>query len=120
MKFTMQPDLERGIELFNSREFYACHEWLEDAWMFEVAPRRRFLQSIIHYAVACYHHEKGNPVGAVRQFQKGLEKLNDYRPVYEGVDTERLYGDGASLLAMIEGGSHTDALPVIHLCPGGA
>jgi hypothetical protein len=114
MEFTMRPDLARGIELFNNREYYACHDWLEDAWRFEVAPRRRFLQSIIHYAVACYHQEHGNAIGAIRQFQKGLDKLAPYRPEFEGVDTERMYREGAALLALIESGSTTDQFPRIH------
>ena len=110
----MQPDVERGLTLFNTREYYACHEWLEDAWMFEVPPRRKFLQSIIHYAVACYHQEHGNAIGAIRQLQKGLDKLAPYRPAYEGVDTERMYHDGEALLALIEAGSTTGDLPRIH------
>jgi hypothetical protein len=116
----MRPDLERGIELFNTREYYACHDWLEDAWMFEVAPRRRFLQSIIHYAVACYHQERGNAIGAIRQLQKGLDKLSEYRPEFEGVDTGRMYKDGEALLALIEGGSHTDDFPRIRVTESAA
>ncbi len=111
----MRPDLERGLELFNGREYYACHDWLEDAWMFEVAPRRRFLQSIIHYAVACYHQEHGNAIGAIRQLKKGLDKLGEYRPSFEGVNTERMYRDGEALLALIEAGSHTEDFPKIYL-----
>lgn len=110
----MQPDLERGIQLFNTREYYACHDWLEDAWMFEVAPRRRFLQSIIHYAVACYHWEHGNAVGAIRQLEKGLDKLGPYRPEFEGVDTDRLYRDGEALLAQVKARKSNDIFPSIY------
>jgi len=110
----MQADVEHGVELFNTREYYRCHDWLEDAWMFEVPPRRKFLQSIIHYAVACYHQERGNAIGAIRQLEKGLDKLGPYRPVYEDVDTERMYHDGAALLALIQAGSVTDTFPLIH------
>lgn len=114
----MRPDLERGIELFNTREYYACHDWLEDAWMFEVAPRRRFLQSIIHYAVACYHQERGNAIGAIRQLRKGLDKLAEYRPAFEDVDTERMYADGEALLGLVEAGSTTDHFPRIYVLDG--
>ena len=82
--------------------------------MFEVPPRRRFLQSIIHYAVACYHQENGNPVGAIRQLEKGLDKLGEYRPAFEEVDTERMYLDGEALLKSIRTGSTTDQFPQIY------
>ncbi|MBK5294423.1 MAG: DUF309 domain-containing protein [Acidobacteriia bacterium] len=89
----MQPELLRGIELFNRAEYFDCHEELEIAWTPEQGPRRLFLQSLIHLAVAFHHHEQGNPGGAKRQFQKGLKKLAGFLPHCEGIATGRLYRD---------------------------
>ena len=66
---------QRGIHLFNSRQFFECHEVWEEVWTPERGPRRLFLQSLIHFAVGLYHTERGNPVGAGRQLRKGLRKL---------------------------------------------
>ena len=35
----MDELLQRGIGLFNNREFFQCHEELEEAWTAEVGPR---------------------------------------------------------------------------------
>ena len=113
----MRPGLEHGIRLFNGREFYECHEVLEDVWMIEQGPSRLFLQSIIHFAVAFYHEGRANPVGAIRQLRKGLEKLADYLPDYEGVDTRRLHDEGTRCLDLIERGQRVTEIPVIHPAP---
>jgi predicted metal-dependent hydrolase len=77
---------------------------LEEAWTPERGPRRLFLQSLIHVAVGLYHSERGNPVGASRQLRKALRKLDAYLPVWEGVDTARVYRDASEALAAIEAG----------------
>jgi predicted metal-dependent hydrolase len=96
--------LTRGIHLFNSGEFFECHEVLEEEWTPERGPRRLFLQSLIHVAVGLYHVQRGNPTGASRQLRKALRKLAAYLPAYEGVDTARLHADAGEALARIEQG----------------
>jgi len=109
----MDPHLQQGIELFNRGEYFECHEVLEIAWTPERGPRRLFLQSLIHVAVGFYHHRGGNPVGAMRQLQKALRKMQAYLPRYEGVDTEALYRDAARVLELIEAGEPVPAYPLI-------
>ena len=106
--------LERGIRLFNHHEFFECHEVLEEEWTPERGPRRLFLQSLIHMAVAFYHEQRGNPVGAVRQLRKGLRKLAPYLPACEGIDTLRLHRDALAALARIESGGPVADPPSIH------
>ena len=109
--------LDRGIRLFNAREFFVCHEVLEEAWTPERGPRRLFLQALIHVAVGLYHAERGNSVGASRQLRKALRKLNRYVPEWEGVDTGRLYREAGEALAAIEAGTPMPEIR-IHLTPG--
>lgn len=113
----MDPLLRQGVELFNRGEYFECHEVLELAWTPERGPRRQFLQGLIHVAVGFYHHRRGNPVGACRQLRKALRKLAEYLPVYEGVDTARLHGDAAAVLALIESGRAVGAYPRVDLAP---
>jgi len=110
----MDELLRRGIQLFNDREFFACHEVWEEAWTPERGPRRLFLQSLIHVAVGFYHCQRGNPAGATRQLRKALRKLSAYLPSCEGVDTGRLHRDAASVLECIEAGATVPAFPRIH------
>lgn len=114
----MEAGLEQGIAHFNAREFYQCHEVLEDVWLEEKGPRKLFLQSIIHFAVAFYHEGRENPLGALRQLRKGIAKLAPYVPVYEDVDTSRLFDEGLRCLAAIEQGVRLPEFPSIHLVPG--
>jgi len=110
----MDPLLARGMELFNRREFFECHEVLEEAWTPERDPRRLFLQSLIHMAVGFYHHTRGNPVGAIRQLRKGLRKIAAYLPAEEGVDTARLEQEARSVLEAIESGRPVTEYPLMH------
>jgi len=105
----------RGIELFNAGEFYECHEVLEDVWRPSGGAERDFLQALIHFAVGFYHHRQGNPVGAELQLRKGLRKLAGYLPVFEGVDTARLYREGQAALETILSGGNIGHFPRIGL-----
>ena len=100
----MDERLRKGIELFNDREFFHCHEVLEEAWTPERGPRREYLQALIHIAVGFYHGQRDNSAGACGQLRKGLRKLAVFLPECEDVDTERLYRETLALLERIEAG----------------
>ena len=112
---TVDPRLLHGIELFNRGEYFECHEVLEEAWTPERGERRLFLQSLIHMAVGCYHHTRGNPIGATRQLRKGLRKLAGYLPHCEGVDTLRLEREVQVVLQAIETGAPVAEYPRMHM-----
>jgi predicted metal-dependent hydrolase len=103
-----------GISLFNQGHYFECHEVLEEIWTPERGPRRLFLQSLIHFAVGLYHVQCANPVGATRQFRKGLRKLSAYLPQCEGIDTARLHRDASLALQHIEAGATRYEFPRIH------
>lgn len=115
MPIRMNERIKRGISLFNNREFFECHEVLEEEWTPETGERRLFLQSLIHMAVGLYHAERGNQTGAIRQLRKGLRKLAGYLPACEGIDTLRLHDDALATLRSIEAGVAGFELPRIHL-----
>jgi hypothetical protein len=106
---------QRGVDLFNRRAFFECHEALEEIWMPEHGPRRLFLQSLIHIAVGFYHHQQENQPGAERQLQKGLKKLAGYLPEFDGVPTALLYRQALESLALIRNGSKLTEFPRITL-----
>jgi hypothetical protein len=70
--------LRRGIELFNEREFFECHEVLEDQWRQERGELKDLYQAIIKIAVAFYHAQRKNYVGAVKVLRRGLAQLEPY------------------------------------------
>jgi len=101
---TREPLYLRGIELYRAGEFFACHEVLEELWTPMRGPHRLFLQALIHFAVAFYHQQRRNPLGAERQLRKALRKLERYLPMYEGVDTATLHREGQACLRLIAAG----------------
>jgi len=109
---------ENGIELFNRRAFFECHEVLEDLWRPERGARRLFLQGVIHLAVAFYHHQQANRIGAERQMKKGLKKLAGYLPECEGLDTARLYRESLACLERISRGETLGEFPQIRWLRG--
>jgi uncharacterized protein len=111
----MDPRLQHGIDLFNRREFFECHEALEAIWTHERGPQRLFLQAVIHFAVAFYHDQRGNAIGATRQLRKGLRKLAPYLPACEELDTAQLYRDGAAAVTVTETGAALAHYPEIRL-----
>ena len=113
----MEQPLDRGIHLFNRRQFFECHEVWEEVWTPERGPRRLFLQSLIHFAVAFHHNQRGNPQGAGRQLRKGLRKLAAYLPSCEAIDTARLHADCLIALQRIDSGAPQFEYPRIHLSP---
>jgi len=100
---TLEP-FRRGLDLFNRREFFECHEVWEDLWRPSRGPERLFLQALIHFAVGFYHHQRSNPQGAARQLRKGLRKLAGYLPEFEGIETALLYREGQDCLQQIISG----------------
>ena len=101
---TREPLYLRGIELYRAREFFTCHEVLEELWTPMRGPHRLYLQALIHFAVAFYHQQRRNPLGAERQLRKALRKLERYLPAYEGMDTATLYRDGQACMRRIQAG----------------
>jgi len=99
-----EPLYLRGIELYQAGKFFECHEVLEELWTPMRGPQRLFLQALIHFAVAFYHQQRGNPLGAGRQLRKALRKLEGYLPAYEGVDTATLHQEGRTCLERIIAG----------------
>jgi predicted metal-dependent hydrolase len=113
----MDERLRKGIELFNNREFFHCHEVLEEAWTPERGPRREFLQALIHVAVGFYHCQRGNSAGACSQLSKGLRKLAEYLPQCEGIDTERLRRETLAVLKQVDAGTAVPEYPQIFIRP---
>ncbi len=74
------------FDLFNERDFYECHEVLEDLWMETFASERPYYQGLIQTATAFYHLENGNLAGARKLFATGLQYLKPFPDLYLGFD----------------------------------
>ena len=107
----------QGINEFNDREYYACHDTLEALWMDSIDPDKKFYQGVLQIAVACYHLHNRNWRGAVTLLGEGIGRLPYYQPVYAGIDVARLIQDSNNLLKILQSigtdgiGDFVDRLP---------
>ena len=76
----------KGVELFNQKEFFECHDAFEELWQEDRGERRLFLQGLIQAAVGSHHLSNGNTSGAISQYNKSLDKLKQYADDYLGID----------------------------------
>jgi predicted metal-dependent hydrolase len=88
----VDPRLSEAVALFNDREFFACHDVLEEVWS-ETLEGREFYQGLIHAAVALFHFSEGNLGGARKMAVSAVRYLQPFRPECRGVDVERLIED---------------------------
>lgn len=88
----------RGVELFNAGRYFDAHEEWEHLWRECGESDRRFVQSLIHAAVALYQWGIGNATGARTQLTRGRAKAGEYPPAHLGVDATRLWADVAAAL----------------------
>lgn len=78
------------------RDYFECHEVMEELWMEE--GRNPLHQGLLQIAVALYHHRNGNVGGAIKLFSQGIEKLEYYPKMTLGIDLSKLLADAEAYL----------------------
>jgi hypothetical protein len=89
--------LLKGIELFNEKQYFECHEVIEEAWIEEADPVRIMYQGILQVGVACYHIENKNWRGAMKVLDRGTSKLRRFEPTCMGIDLAKLLRDAETV-----------------------
>ena len=78
--------IERGVALFNEREFWHAHEAWEEIWLQATGEEKVFLQGLIQLAAAYHHVQRGTFRGGVRLFDAAFRKLEPFADGYFGID----------------------------------
>ncbi len=91
----------RGLEEFNTGQFYNCHDTLEAIWIEAQPPTKLFYQGLIQMAVGLYHLENRNWQGAVTLLRSGIDRLEYFCPRYFGVELTPLLDQGDKLLEQL-------------------
>jgi predicted metal-dependent hydrolase len=87
----MTAGLKRGIELFNSGEYWDAHEAWEREWMPDrKGPDAGFYKGLIQVAAGCLHYTRRNRRGAVNKWTSGAAYLRPYLPSHRGVELSPL------------------------------
>lgn len=82
-----------GVRLFNRREFFECHDVLEELWTELAGDDRDFYQGLIQAAVALFHFGEGNLGGARKLYRSAKRYLAPYRPEFQRMDVDRFLAD---------------------------
>lgn len=94
--------LLQAIREFNHREWFECHETVEDLWIGEEGEVRDFYQGIIQIAVALHHWRNGNFGGAVSLLKGGSGYLRRVAGKCQWVDIAALIADAARMRVTLE------------------
>jgi hypothetical protein len=76
----MDPRLARGVDAFNTGEFFLAHEIWEALWLETVGPEKVLLQGLVQIAAGYAKVESGVRGGAVKLLTRGLERVRQYLP----------------------------------------
>lgn len=87
------PRIDEGLRLFNEREYFECHDVLEDYWSELTCREKAFFQGLIQAAVALFHFEEGNLGGARRMFVSCVANLSGFSEPVAGIDGQQLIQD---------------------------
>jgi predicted metal-dependent hydrolase len=82
----MNAGLKRGLDLFNSGQYWESHEAWELEWMPDrKGPAAGFYKGLIQVAAGCLHYGRRNRRGAVNKWRSGADYLRPYLPAHQGV-----------------------------------
>ncbi|KZZ83420.1 DUF309 domain-containing protein [Bacillus sp. SJS] len=73
---------------FNEGDFYTCHDLLEEMWLTDKS--NLFLKGLLQMSVALYHYSYGNLKGSRAMMRAGRQYIQSYRPIYWGIDLEKV------------------------------
>jgi len=94
--------LGEAIVLFNSADWYACHDGFEALWHETAGPMRPVLQGILQIAVAELHLERGNCRGATILMGEGLGRLKACPSNALGIDLGALINSSMQRLLALQ------------------
>jgi len=80
------PRLLRGVDLFNSGQYWEAHEVWEAEWTPDrKGPDSGFYKGLIQVAAGCLHYTRHNRRGALNKWRSGADYLRPYLPAHREV-----------------------------------
>jgi predicted metal-dependent hydrolase len=76
-----EPYIDFLVYFHGQRDYFECHEVLEEYWKDIGETRSSYLVGLIQIAVSLYHHRRGNFVGAERQMHSAIKNLRRHQVI---------------------------------------
>ncbi len=86
----MNELFKKGLDDYESGEYFEAHEAWEDLWSDFNFSDRKFIQGLIQLAVSFVHLGNGNLIGAKSLLKKCQNKFIDYSGIHRGINLEEL------------------------------
>ena len=93
----LAPEAIKGLELFNTGEYFDAHEELEHAWKADQSAGRDLYRSVLQIAVAYLQIERGNYNGAIKMLQRVKQWIDPLPAQCRGIEVGRLRDDATAV-----------------------
>ena len=105
---------KRGLRLFNEKEFFECHDVIEELWLEtdSADPHRNLYKGVIQAAAALYQYQRGIPSGAFGLYRTSVSYLKKYAPRALGLDVRQLVGDMNACFEHLKGQKDARHAPI--------
>jgi hypothetical protein len=97
----LHPNARNGLQLFNRGEFFEAHEELEQAWLTEKGPRRELYRALLQMAVTYLHILRGNYDGALKVFERSMNRLDGWPEECLGIKIGQLRQNARKAIAQV-------------------
>ena len=90
MTIKVDARFKKGLELFNEKEFFECHDVIEELWLETDPsdPHRDLYKGVIQAAAAVYQLNRGILSGARGLYKSSLVYLEKYKPEALGLNVD--------------------------------
>ena len=82
------------MALFNGARYWHAHEKWETLWRAAPDDERDFYQGLIKLAAGFLHLSRRNRRGARNKLSEGIDQLEPYEPIHDGIGVSELVGQG--------------------------
>ena len=88
----IDPRFKKGLELFNHKEYFECHEVIEELWLETSSDDeyRDLYKGVIQAAAAIYQYERRIWSGARGLYKTSVGYLEKYEPESLGLNVKKL------------------------------
>jgi uncharacterized protein len=91
----------KGVELFNSGQYWKAHEAFEEAWLDETGEVRHLYRGILQVGVTYLHVERRNYYGALKVYHRSKRWLTPYPDICCGIFVRDIKADLEEVIAEV-------------------
>ncbi len=113
----LPDEVKTGLEAFRNEEFYAAHEYFEDAWRVTSDPSREFFRALLHLSGGFFRLTQLRPSAAKKFFTHATKWLTFFPSPFAGIQTDLLIFYLEQMINAIDEGNPSDIILREHFEP---